>query len=113
MRRKERRLNNVKAYLCGAAPVQNISLEPHHRMCGYAARAIATAVPEETIVSKGPGEMTSGDGTSAGRSRQPPSLGEARKRKPLGFSAMSDDAVADVVTSRCYMSPPEEKGNEP
>jgi len=96
--KKERRLKNVEAYLCGAAPVQNIPLEPCHWMYGYAARATAPAFPEEAVVSKGPGGMTPGDGTFGLKVAPTTVLKGSVGKMPLFFPATSDDAVTDVLT---------------
>ncbi len=78
-RRKEEksRESNVKAYLCGSAPVQNILLELRAYQRRYAASASPTEVPEEGGVSKGPGRMAPGGCTSAFSLRQTPPLREA------------------------------------
>ncbi len=73
---------NVKAYLCGSVPVQNILFEPRHWVRGYAASASPTGLPEEGGVSKGPDRMTSGGGISAGNLRQTPPLVEALPSPP-------------------------------
>lgn len=62
MRRERRERDNVEAYLCESALVQNILLEPRDFQRGYAARASPTGGPEEGGVAKEPGRMTSEEG---------------------------------------------------
>ena len=69
--------DETKSYLSGSVLVQNTLLELRPQAAGVSSQGGATGRSGEGAVAKGPGRVTSGDGTSAFVGRQSPPLDEA------------------------------------